>query len=81
MSDTVRHYIVITICIFVSQWFTLKETKSGRVHFRLEWLVLLPNTEQLEQVCIRILPIILFLPKLMLQQYEAHSVLFDYTLW
>uniref|UniRef100_A0A674AJ88 Extended synaptotagmin-1-like n=1 Tax=Salmo trutta TaxID=8032 RepID=A0A674AJ88_SALTR len=37
---------------------------------RLEWLVLLPNTEQLEQVCIRILPIILFLPKLMLQQYE-----------
>uniref|UniRef100_A0A8K9XC97 Extended synaptotagmin-like protein 1b n=1 Tax=Oncorhynchus mykiss TaxID=8022 RepID=A0A8K9XC97_ONCMY len=42
---------------FVSQWFTLKETKSGRVHFRLEWLVLLPNTERLEQVCIHILPI------------------------
>ncbi|CDQ77575.1 unnamed protein product [Oncorhynchus mykiss] len=34
----------------VDEWFTLKETKSGRVHFRLEWLVLLPNTEQLEQV-------------------------------
>uniref|UniRef100_A0A8C8C896 C2 domain-containing protein n=1 Tax=Oncorhynchus tshawytscha TaxID=74940 RepID=A0A8C8C896_ONCTS len=33
----------------VDEWFTLKETKSGRVHFRLEWLVLLPNTEQLEQ--------------------------------
>uniref|UniRef100_A0A8C7TPN3 Extended synaptotagmin-like protein 1b n=1 Tax=Oncorhynchus mykiss TaxID=8022 RepID=A0A8C7TPN3_ONCMY len=54
----------------VDEWFTLKETKSGRVHFRLEWLVLLPNTEQLEQVCICILPIIIFLPKLMLQQYE-----------
>uniref|UniRef100_A0A8C7TMV2 Extended synaptotagmin-like protein 1b n=1 Tax=Oncorhynchus mykiss TaxID=8022 RepID=A0A8C7TMV2_ONCMY len=65
-----RHYFAIPICIFVSQWFTLKETKSGRVHFRLEWLVLLPNTEQLEQVCICILPIIIFLPKLMLQQYE-----------
>uniref|UniRef100_A0A8C8C8C5 C2 domain-containing protein n=1 Tax=Oncorhynchus tshawytscha TaxID=74940 RepID=A0A8C8C8C5_ONCTS len=58
----------------VDEWFTLKETKSGRVHFRLEWLVLLPNTEQLEQVCIRILPIIIFLPKLMLQQYETHSM-------
>uniref|UniRef100_A0A4W5KFP1 Extended synaptotagmin-like protein 1b n=1 Tax=Hucho hucho TaxID=62062 RepID=A0A4W5KFP1_9TELE len=57
----------------VDEWFTLKETKSGRVHFRLEWLVLLPNTEKLEQVCIRILPIIIFLPKLILQQYEAHS--------
>uniref|UniRef100_A0A8C7CJJ0 Extended synaptotagmin-like protein 1b n=1 Tax=Oncorhynchus kisutch TaxID=8019 RepID=A0A8C7CJJ0_ONCKI len=34
----------------VDEWFTLKETKSGRVHFRLEWLVLLPNTEQLEQM-------------------------------
>uniref|UniRef100_A0A4W5KUR1 Extended synaptotagmin-like protein 1b n=1 Tax=Hucho hucho TaxID=62062 RepID=A0A4W5KUR1_9TELE len=34
----------------VDEWFTLKETKSGRVHFRLEWLVLLPNTEKLEQV-------------------------------
>uniref|UniRef100_A0A4W5MM46 Extended synaptotagmin-like protein 1b n=1 Tax=Hucho hucho TaxID=62062 RepID=A0A4W5MM46_9TELE len=34
----------------VDEWFTLKETKSGRVHFRLEWLVLLPNTERLEQV-------------------------------
>uniref|UniRef100_A0A8C7IV05 Extended synaptotagmin-like protein 1b n=1 Tax=Oncorhynchus kisutch TaxID=8019 RepID=A0A8C7IV05_ONCKI len=41
----------------VDEWFTLKETKSGRVHFRLEWLVLLPNTERLEQVCIHILPI------------------------
>ncbi|KAK6321284.1 hypothetical protein J4Q44_G00082600 [Coregonus suidteri] len=34
----------------VDDWFTLKETKSGRVHFRLEWLVLLPNTKRLEQV-------------------------------
>ncbi|KAM9523389.1 uncharacterized protein ACWYII_043091 isoform 3-T3 [Salvelinus alpinus] len=34
----------------VDEWFTLKETKSGCVHFRLEWLVLLPNTERLEQV-------------------------------
>uniref|UniRef100_A0A8C2Z2I3 Extended synaptotagmin 1 n=1 Tax=Cyclopterus lumpus TaxID=8103 RepID=A0A8C2Z2I3_CYCLU len=33
-----------------SQWFTLKETPSGRVHFRLEWLALLPVTDRLEQV-------------------------------
>uniref|UniRef100_A0A669BMU9 Extended synaptotagmin-like protein 1b n=1 Tax=Oreochromis niloticus TaxID=8128 RepID=A0A669BMU9_ORENI len=31
-------------------WFTLKDTDSGRVHFRLEWLSLLPSTDQLEQV-------------------------------
>ncbi|KAL0978296.1 hypothetical protein UPYG_G00168550 [Umbra pygmaea] len=36
--------------IVVDEWFTLKETPSGRVHFRLEWLALLPNTERLEQV-------------------------------
>ncbi|XP_010879570.5 extended synaptotagmin-1 isoform X1 [Esox lucius] len=34
----------------VDEWFTLKETKSGRVHFRLEWLVLQPSTERLEEV-------------------------------
>lgn len=32
------------------QWFTLKDTESGRVHFRLEWLSLLPSTDHLEQV-------------------------------
>lgn len=32
------------------QWFTLKDTESGRLHFRLEWLSLLPSTERLEQV-------------------------------
>lgn len=34
------------------QWFTLKDTESGRVHFKLEWLSLLPSTERLEQVWI-----------------------------
>ncbi|TNM89008.1 hypothetical protein fugu_005262 [Takifugu bimaculatus] len=32
------------------EWFALKDTESGRVHFRLEWLSLLPSTERLEQV-------------------------------
>uniref|UniRef100_A0A6Q2YSS4 Extended synaptotagmin-like protein 1b n=1 Tax=Esox lucius TaxID=8010 RepID=A0A6Q2YSS4_ESOLU len=41
------------MCLCFFQWFTLKETKSGRVHFRLEWLVLQPSTERLEEVCIR----------------------------
>uniref|UniRef100_A0A7N6AQ27 Extended synaptotagmin-like protein 1b n=1 Tax=Anabas testudineus TaxID=64144 RepID=A0A7N6AQ27_ANATE len=31
-------------------WFTLKETDSGRVHFRLEWLALQPSTNRLEQI-------------------------------
>lgn len=34
------------------QWFTLKDTESGRVHFRLEWLSLLPSTDHLEQVAV-----------------------------
>ncbi|XP_060926108.1 extended synaptotagmin-1 isoform X2 [Limanda limanda] len=35
---------------FVDDWFTLKDTTSGRVHFRLEWLTLLPSSERLEQI-------------------------------
>uniref|UniRef100_A0A8D3EAI6 Extended synaptotagmin-1-like n=1 Tax=Scophthalmus maximus TaxID=52904 RepID=A0A8D3EAI6_SCOMX len=31
-------------------WFTLKDTPSGRVHFRLEWLTLLPSSDRLEQI-------------------------------
>uniref|UniRef100_A0A3P9MIL3 Extended synaptotagmin-like protein 1b n=1 Tax=Oryzias latipes TaxID=8090 RepID=A0A3P9MIL3_ORYLA len=39
------------VCSLTSlQWFTLKESSSGRIHFRLEWLSLLPNTDKLEQV-------------------------------
>ncbi|XP_037535813.1 extended synaptotagmin-1 [Nematolebias whitei] len=41
---------IVKKSIVVDDWFTLKETPSGRVHFKLEWLALLPNTEQLEQV-------------------------------
>ncbi|CAG06731.1 unnamed protein product, partial [Tetraodon nigroviridis] len=36
--------------IVVDEWFTLKDTESGRVHFRLEWLSLLPGTDHLEQI-------------------------------
>lgn len=36
--------------IAVDDWFNLKDTPSGRVHFRLEWLALLPSTDQLEQI-------------------------------
>uniref|UniRef100_A0A673BW25 Extended synaptotagmin-like protein 1b n=1 Tax=Sphaeramia orbicularis TaxID=375764 RepID=A0A673BW25_9TELE len=41
---------IVKKSIVVDDWFTLKDTPSGRVHFRLEWLSLLPSTERLEQV-------------------------------
>ncbi|XP_051996700.1 extended synaptotagmin-1-like [Xyrauchen texanus] len=34
----------------VDEWFTLKDTHTGRVHLRLEWLTLEANTERLEEV-------------------------------
>ncbi|KAG8585764.1 hypothetical protein GDO81_005144 [Engystomops pustulosus] len=34
----------------LDKWFQLANTKSGKLHLRLEWLKLLPNTSQLEQV-------------------------------
>lgn len=41
----------VNVCLWLSsQWFTLTDTPSGRVHFRLEWLALLPATDRLEQV-------------------------------
>ncbi|XP_068170607.1 extended synaptotagmin-1 [Antennarius striatus] len=41
---------IVKKSIVVDDWFTLKETPSGRVRFRLEWLSLLPSTDHLEQV-------------------------------
>ncbi|XP_054473264.1 extended synaptotagmin-1 [Anoplopoma fimbria] len=41
---------IVKKSIVVNDWFPLKETPSGRVHFRLEWLTLLPGTDRLEQV-------------------------------
>ncbi|XP_065810995.1 extended synaptotagmin-1 isoform X1 [Labrus bergylta] len=41
---------IVKKSIVVDDWFTLKDTTSGKVHFRLEWLTLLPNTDRLEQV-------------------------------
>ncbi|CAL1608478.1 unnamed protein product [Knipowitschia caucasica] len=41
---------IVKKSIAVDDWFTLKDTPSGKIHFRLEWLKLLPNTDQLEQV-------------------------------
>nr|XP_015815114.2 extended synaptotagmin-1 [Nothobranchius furzeri] len=41
---------IVKKSIIVDEWFTLKDTPTGRVHFKLEWLALLPNTERLEQV-------------------------------
>ncbi|KAM9759327.1 uncharacterized protein esyt1b [Menidia menidia] len=41
---------IVKKSIVVDDWFTLKDTPSGRVHFRLEWLALLPSTDQLEQI-------------------------------
>ncbi|XP_016312744.1 extended synaptotagmin-1 isoform X2 [Sinocyclocheilus anshuiensis] len=34
----------------VDEWFTLKDTPTGRVHLRLEWLTLETDTERLEEV-------------------------------
>ncbi|XP_063808699.1 extended synaptotagmin-1 [Pseudophryne corroboree] len=34
----------------LDMWYTLKDTKSGKLHLRLEWLTLLSNASQLEQV-------------------------------
>ncbi|KAM7006429.1 extended synaptotagmin-1 [Tautogolabrus adspersus] len=41
---------IVKKSIVVDDWFTLKDTPSGKVHFRLEWLTLLPNTDRLEQI-------------------------------
>ncbi|KAM9813857.1 extended synaptotagmin-1-like [Neosynchiropus ocellatus] len=41
---------IVKKSIAVDNWFTLKDAPSGRVHLKLEWLALLPNTDQLEQV-------------------------------
>ncbi|KAL1272374.1 hypothetical protein QQF64_028236 [Cirrhinus molitorella] len=34
----------------VDEWFTLKDTSTGRVHLKLEWLTLESDTERLEEV-------------------------------
>ncbi|KAM4699480.1 extended synaptotagmin-1 isoform 2-T3 [Discoglossus pictus] len=34
----------------VDKWFPLKDTKSGKLHLRLEWLTLMSNTSQFEQI-------------------------------
>ncbi|XP_044204052.1 extended synaptotagmin-1 isoform X2 [Thunnus albacares] len=41
---------IVKKSIAVDNWFTLKDTQTGRVHLRLEWLALLPGTDQLEQI-------------------------------
>uniref|UniRef100_A0AAQ6A7Y9 Extended synaptotagmin-like protein 1b n=1 Tax=Amphiprion ocellaris TaxID=80972 RepID=A0AAQ6A7Y9_AMPOC len=41
---------IVKKSIVVDDWFTLKDTPSGRVHFRLEWLALLPSTDRLDQI-------------------------------
>ncbi|XP_037346084.2 extended synaptotagmin-1 [Pungitius pungitius] len=41
---------IVKKSIVVDDWFNLKETPTGRVHFRLEWLALLPGTDRLEQM-------------------------------
>uniref|UniRef100_A0A3B4WM74 Extended synaptotagmin-1-like n=1 Tax=Seriola lalandi dorsalis TaxID=1841481 RepID=A0A3B4WM74_SERLL len=41
---------IVKKSVVVDDWFTLKDTPTGRVHFRLEWLALLPSTDRLEQI-------------------------------
>ncbi|XP_050930736.1 extended synaptotagmin-1 isoform X1 [Lates calcarifer] len=40
---------IVKKSIVVDDWFPLKDTPSGRVHFKLEWLALLPSADRLEQ--------------------------------
>ncbi|KAM9409287.1 uncharacterized protein esyt1b isoform 2-T2 [Pholidichthys leucotaenia] len=40
---------IVKKSIVVDDWFSLKDTPSGRVHFRLEWLTLLHSSDRLEQ--------------------------------
>ncbi|XP_061641024.1 extended synaptotagmin-1 isoform X2 [Phyllopteryx taeniolatus] len=41
---------IVKKSIAVDDWFPLKDTPSGRVHLRLEWLALMPTTDRLEQI-------------------------------
>ncbi|XP_056606142.1 extended synaptotagmin-1 isoform X1 [Triplophysa dalaica] len=41
---------IVKKCNIVDEWFTLKDTQTGRVHLKLEWLTLEPNTERLNEV-------------------------------
>ncbi|KAF7654454.1 hypothetical protein LDENG_00069620 [Lucifuga dentata] len=41
---------IVKKSIVVDDWFNLKDTQTGRVHLRLEWLALLPSTDRLEQI-------------------------------
>ncbi|KAM6927192.1 uncharacterized protein FYW49_003387 [Xenentodon cancila] len=41
---------IVKKSIAVDDWFTLKDTPSGRVHVKLEWLALLPSTQRIEQI-------------------------------
>nr|XP_061814160.1 extended synaptotagmin-1-like [Nerophis lumbriciformis] len=41
---------IVKRSIAVDDWFTLKDTPSGRVHLKLEWLALMPTTDRLEQI-------------------------------
>ncbi|XP_028261685.1 extended synaptotagmin-1-like isoform X2 [Parambassis ranga] len=41
---------IVKKSIVVDDWFSLKDTPSGQIHFKLEWLALLPNTDRLEQI-------------------------------
>uniref|UniRef100_A0A7N8X1J7 Extended synaptotagmin-like protein 1b n=1 Tax=Mastacembelus armatus TaxID=205130 RepID=A0A7N8X1J7_9TELE len=44
-DDFLGRYMMHSTC-----WLTLKDTQSGQIHLRLEWLALLPNTDQLEEI-------------------------------
>lgn len=41
---------IVKKSMVVDDWFPLKDAPSGRVHFKLEWLTLLPSTDHLEQI-------------------------------
>uniref|UniRef100_A0A8C5FG47 Extended synaptotagmin-like protein 1b n=1 Tax=Gadus morhua TaxID=8049 RepID=A0A8C5FG47_GADMO len=49
-KDTDQDDFLVTLFFSSPKWFSLKDTPSGRVHLRLEWLTLLPSTDRLEQV-------------------------------
>lgn len=41
--------LLLNLC-FSLQWFTLDEVCKGKLHLKLEWLTLMPDTSALDKV-------------------------------
>ncbi|XP_042607375.1 extended synaptotagmin-1-like [Cyprinus carpio] len=41
---------IVKTAVLLDEWYTLKDTQSGQVHLKLEWLSMLPSAERLNEV-------------------------------